>query len=159
MSGYKSITIPEGKAYRITAGGDCIIDRTAKLKLRFVSNDTETKYVVDGMTTDSTGDVVAPPDEYNGYPVAELNSKAFQNDARIRILLVPATITTIEDNICNGCTNLEMVTFKGIARYVPTTMFANCPNLHTINVPWAEGYRAGAPWGATNAKINYNYKL
>ena len=35
--------------------------------------------------------------------------------------------------------------------------FANCTNLTTINVPWASGAVSGAPWGATNATINYNY--
>ena len=72
MTNAKSITIPEGKAYRITAGGDCILDRTAKLKYRFVSDDKGEKYVVDKMTADSTGDVVAPFDEYDGYQVKEL---------------------------------------------------------------------------------------
>lgn len=34
--------------------------------------------------------------------------------------------------------------------------FEGCTNLTTINVPWAEGAVANAPWGATNATINYN---
>ena len=37
-------------------------------------------------------------------------------------------------------------------------MFNNCLNLKTINVPWGENIFGGAPWGATNATINYNYK-
>jgi hypothetical protein len=30
-------------------------------------------------------------------------------------------------------------------------------NLMTINVPWSEGEVINAPWGASNATINYNY--
>ena len=35
--------------------------------------------------------------------------------------------------------------------------FIGCDNLTTINVPWSEGAVENAPWGATNATINYNY--
>ena len=35
--------------------------------------------------------------------------------------------------------------------------FNYCTNLTTLNVPWASGAVAGAPWGATKATINYNY--
>jgi hypothetical protein len=35
--------------------------------------------------------------------------------------------------------------------------FSGCANITTINVPWAEGAVENAPWGATNATINYNY--
>ena len=40
---------------------------------------------------------------------------------------------------------------------VDAKILFGCTNLTTINVPWAEGAVAGAPWGATNATINYNY--
>lgn len=36
-------------------------------------------------------------------------------------------------------------------------IFNGCTNLTDIKVPWAEGEVAGAPWGATNATITYNY--
>lgn len=35
--------------------------------------------------------------------------------------------------------------------------FEGCTNLTAINVPWAEGAVANAPWGATNAAVSYNY--
>lgn len=40
---------------------------------------------------------------------------------------------------------------------IATDAFEGCTNLTAINVPWAEGAVANAPWGATNATINYNY--
>ena len=39
-----------------------------------------------------------------------------------------------------------------------STAFTGCDKLTTINVPWSEGEVANAPWGATNAVINYDYK-
>ena len=54
------------------------------------------------------------------------------------------------------CTNLTKVTF-GSKPTIYSDAFNDCTNLQTINVPWAEGEVANAPWGATNATINYNY--
>lgn len=49
------------------------------------------------------------------------------------------------------------MTFKGTPSSINSNAFNSCINLLTINVPWAEGAVANAPWGATNATINYNY--
>jgi hypothetical protein len=54
-------------------------------------------------------------------------------------------------------TGLTDITFKGTPMSIDSNAFASCSNLLTINVPWAEGEVSGAPWGATNATINYNY--
>lgn len=55
-----------------------------------------------------------------------------------------------------SCPAIATITFKG----TPTSIAANAmqnSNIKTINVPWAEGAVANAPWGATSATINYNY--
>lgn len=49
------------------------------------------------------------------------------------------------------------MTFEGKPTRIDSNAFYNCSNLKTINVPWAEGEVANAPWGATKATINYNY--
>lgn len=51
---------------------------------------------------------------------------------------------------------LSSITFNEKPEAIDVTLFANCPNLVEINVPWGEGEVAGAPWGATNATIHYN---
>lgn len=53
--------------------------------------------------------------------------------------------------------SLTSVTIPDSVKSIDSNTFQNCTNLLTINVPWAEGEVAGAPWGATNATINYNY--
>ena len=81
-------------------------------------------------------------------------------ERNIDIISLPAEfkeITSIGDYAFSGCTNLQTITFKGKPTTIGSTAFQNCSNLITINVPWAEGDVAGAPWGATNATINYNY--
>lgn len=85
-----------------------------------------------------------------------IESQAFDGCKLLTSFTMSTNITTIEDNIFLNCDNLTTVTFKG----TPTSI--NRYALHgaaitTINVPWAEGAVANAPWGATNATINYNY--
>lgn len=72
-------------------------------------------------------------------------------------LEIPASVETIESLAFyqyNG--EVNTLTFKG----TPTTIANNAfqtNTITTINVPWAEGAVANAPWGATSATINYNY--
>lgn len=49
------------------------------------------------------------------------------------------------------------ITLDSTITEISSDAFNNCANLTVINVPWAEGAIANAPWGATNATINYNY--
>lgn len=49
------------------------------------------------------------------------------------------------------------MTDKGTPTNLTSEAFKNCTNITTINVPWSEGAVANAPWGATNATINYDY--
>lgn len=71
----------------------------------------------------------------------------------------------IEYGACNDNPKLKTVTFHpntyGTYDYTGNIdmwgTFENCPNLMNIYVPWAEGRVEGAPWGAENATITYNY--
>lgn len=82
---------------------------------------------------------------------------AFYNCTKLALTELPAGLTGIGTNAFTGCTNLTTITFKGIPKIIGPDAFSSCTNLTTINVPWAEGAVANAPWGATNATINYNY--
>lgn len=70
---------------------------------------------------------------------------------------IPKNVISIANGAFNGCTKLTTLTFKCANPTIGATAFQNCTNLSTINVPWAEGEVANAPWGAVNATINYNY--
>lgn len=71
-------------------------------------------------------------------------------------ITVPSSVTTIQANAF-GCYDLISVKFKGTPTSISSMAFNGCRNLTTINVPWAEGAVANAPWGANWATINYNY--
>ena len=73
----------------------------------------------------------------------------------LAITAIPKNVVTIAGYAFINSPKLTNLTFEGTPTSISDTAFNNCSNLVTINVPWAEGAVEGAPWGATNATINY----
>ena len=86
-----------------------------------------------------------------------IENYAFEQCFNLAITSIPEPVTDIGFMAFGYCTNLTSITFEGTPKNINSSAFSSCTNLTTINVPWAEGEVAGAPWGATNATINYNY--
>ena len=82
---------------------------------------------------------------------------AFYKCTNLALTSLPSGITSIGDYAFFNCTNLTSITFEGTPITISSKAFNGCINLTTINVPWAEGEVANAPWGAANAIINYNH--
>lgn len=68
---------------------------------------------------------------------------------------IPGGVTTDQGSFYSN--GLTRATFRGVPTKLDASTFFTCNNLTELNVPWAEGEVANAPWGATNATINYNY--
>lgn len=90
--------------------------------------------------------------------LTSIGFSAFYGCQKLSLTSLPSGLTSISDSAFYGCINLKTITFKGTPSSIWSNIFSGCSNLTTINVPWAEGAVANAPWGATNATINYNYK-
>ena len=89
--------------------------------------------------------------------ITDIGNAAFAYCYKLSIERFPYSIKSIGSYSFNNCTGLTSITFEGTPTSLNSFSFINCYNLTTINVPWAEGAVANAPWGATNATINYNY--
>lgn len=89
--------------------------------------------------------------------VTIIPGNGFSNSG-LQNITFPEGITTINGAAFYNCQGLTSITFKGTPTTIANNAFNSCANLKTINVPWASGAVANAPWGATNATINYNYK-
>ena len=65
----------------------------------------------------------------------------------------------IEPMAFSNINSVTNITIKTKVDSIATNSFSGAtnPNL-VVNVPWAEGEVANAPWGCTAATINYNYK-
>lgn len=86
-----------------------------------------------------------------------ISSEAFSQCQKLALTTFPAALTSIGTQAFYNCTGLTSLTFQGTPIEIAADAFEGCTNLTTINVPWAEGAVANAPWGATNATISYNY--
>ncbi len=86
-----------------------------------------------------------------------IGASAFYNCYKLTVTELPASLKTTKNGAFYGCTGLTSVTFKGTPESLSSSTFNKCTNIAVINVPWAEDAVANAPWGATNATINYNY--
>ena len=89
--------------------------------------------------------------------ITKIGVYAFGMCEYLKRITFPQNLETIKSSAFTNCKLLTSVTFKGTPTAIDSTAFASCTRLTTINVPWAEGAVANAPWGATNATINYNY--
>lgn len=92
-----------------------------------------------------------PPD------VTSIGTGAFRGCTNITTMTLPPALKTVCANAFTSCIALNEVTFTAKPESIFSTVFTECTNTLTINVPWSEGEVSGAPWGATNATINYNY--
>ena len=88
--------------------------------------------------------------------VKTIGANAFQRCTALQLSDLPAGLTTISQNAFTLCTGLTKITFHSKPSTMFPNIFSSCTNITEINVPWAEGEVANAPWGATNATINYN---
>ena len=89
--------------------------------------------------------------------ITSIGNYAFSSCTNLALTNLPSGLTIIKSGAFNGCTGLTSITFKGKPNNINSSAFNGCTNLKTINVPWASGEVANAPWGSTNATINYNY--
>ena len=89
--------------------------------------------------------------------ITSISSSAFRDCSNLALTSIPAGITSIGNYTFQNCIGLTTITFEGTPQSINSYAFSGCTNLTTINVPWAEGAVENAPWGATNATINYNY--
>lgn len=88
--------------------------------------------------------------------LTNIGNYAFRDCKNIEISSIPKGVTNIGNFAFFSCPKLTSITFKGTPTSIGANAFSSCSNLKTVNVPWAEGDVANAPWGATVATINYN---
>lgn len=93
---------------------------------------------------------------YDGSWATHIRQFAFYNVANLEDVIIPDFIEEIGDSAFGGNMDIDSITFEAKPKTIDNAAFKN-PQIYIINVPWAEGEVANAPWGATNATINYNY--
>ena len=65
--------------------------------------------------------------------------------------------TTIGDYVFLNCTHLAYIKIPSTTTTIGEHAFENCTNLTDIYIRQPEGSISGAPWGAPNATVHWNY--
>lgn len=89
--------------------------------------------------------------------VVNIKNDAFNYCQKVKLTSIPKSVANIGSGAFQQC-GLTSITFEGTPTSIASNAFYSCSGLRTINVPWAEGEVANAPWSAGLATINYNYK-
>lgn len=85
-----------------------------------------------------------------------INKYAITNCANLTKIKIESAVNIANYGL-NSCNKLQQVIFTQKANSLATNAFSSCTALTDIKVSWSEGEVTGAPWGATNATITYNY--
>ena len=124
--------------------------------LEYSLSDNGTVYTVTGIGTVTSKEIDVPA-TFNGLPVWEIGTKAFENNLNITKVTLPETLNSIGNLAFTGCTALESIelpyglTFIGIRAFSGTAlktlsipdsiwgeisiMVDNCVNLEYIKLP------------------------
>ncbi len=95
---------------------------------------TKTHYIVYGLGTCTDKDIVIPA-VFNGLPVTEIGSGAFQYEFNITSVVVPEGVTKIGSNAFYGASNLKKVTLPDSVVTLEMQAFAYCTRLEEVNIP------------------------
>lgn len=108
--------------------------QNAALVYRLHANGTN--YIVDGMHADSVSGIVVPVSSIDGIRVIEINNYAFRNNEDVTVVVMPDTITMVENYAFAGCTNLRHVKLsEGLVSSLYGYVFAGCTSLELITLP------------------------
>lgn len=89
--------------------------------------------------------------------VQRVSEFAFRGCTALTDLSFHSQMQNVDNNAFYGCTDLKTVRFLGTPT-LAQSIFGGCTKLTDIYVPWSQGAVAGAPWGAPNATIHYDWK-
>lgn len=124
------------------------------------------------------GEILAIPQGVTAIGECAFAASIKANAAWIGVLKLPASVKTIHSSAFYGQSYLKKIEFSEGLESIGNQAFYECTYLKSltlpstitgissnafpssvteINVPWAEGEVANAPWGASKATINYGH--
>ena len=114
--------------------------------LKFTLHSNGKGYVVTGIGS-CTDEHLVIPETYNGKPVVEIGPAAFENNTRIKTVIVSNTVTSIRYDAFSNCSSLTSIVIPKNVTSVQSYAFFNCTALRhiycetTYESPW--GYPEG----------------
>ena len=112
----------------------------ALIHLLAVSATAQVNYAVSGNTAyvdrspGASGHIVIAS-TFNGFPVAYIGNRAFEDCTTLTSVTIPAGVTSIEDHAFAGCYSLASATIPNSVTNIGNGAFANCRSLTGVSIP------------------------
>lgn len=87
--------------------------------------------------------------------LTSIKSSTFCDCSSLALTSLPEGVTSIGQWAFLRCYSLTTLTIGSAIKSIATDAFDDCTNLKTIIINRAEGTVSGAPWGATNATVQW----
>lgn len=87
--------------------------------------------------------------------VSVIGECCFEGCSSLNSVILGYNVSTIENYVFSSCNSLTTIDIPSTITVIEDVAFHNCQFLETINIDRAENTVSGAPWGATNATINW----
>ena len=100
-------------------------------KLQLEYEDCPGGLLVTGTTVFETKKIIIP-DEVDGVPVIGIQEGAFEGNEKLREIVLPSSLRSVEANAFNGCINLEEVIFPDTIEYIGDGAFFGCSSLERV---------------------------
>lgn len=127
----------EGKKHtECTVCGDVIKSETIEKiseDIRFELNPDGKSYCVSSKNTLSEKNIVIP-ETFEGLPVTRIREYAFFNKDSIVSVIIPDTVTIIDNSAFDNCDNLENISMSDSVKIIGDYAFAGCPLLKSIAI-------------------------
>ena len=75
------------------------------------------------------------PGEIDGHEVVAIGDRAFENRTDLRTVMIPDSVTEIEEVAFRGCSNLVNITLSKNLKYMGWGAFEDCTKITKIEIP------------------------
>ena len=102
--------------------------------LAYTRSGDDTYYSVSGIGTCTDTDIVIPA-EYNGLPIKQIASYAFENCSNLTSVTIPDSVTSIGSYALRGCRSLTSITIPDSVTSIGSYAFYYCSSLTGVTIP------------------------
>ena len=114
--------------------------------LEYTLSQDESYYIVSGIGTATTKDIVIPS-IYNDLPVAAIGDSAFSYCDSLTDITISYGVTSIGNAAFNGCTSLASIAIPDGVTSIDSCAFSGCSSLKNITIPDSVTYIGAEAFG------------
>lgn len=102
-------------------------------ELEYIKNEDNNSYIVTGLKSSFSNNIVIIPEQFNGLPVTKIAEKAFFGKS-FEYLIMSDTIIEIGNNAFESCSSLKNIKLSKSLELIGRYAFSGCTHLSNINL-------------------------